>query len=248
MWSKEEIGQVIKESRLSAGLTQVQVAETLGRPQNTISAWEMGRAQPDANTLFELFQILGRSVDEAFGFRHQIKKSPLYSSEAEKLAQDYDGLDRHGKKAVRAVADVEKARCAEQAQAAPARESDETVYYITSWFYRPMSAGTGEQAGDEQPENLRLTKEPPRGTSYVAPISGDSMEPTYHDGDKLFVHACEEIEPGQIGVFYMDGKQWVKELGEGILISHNPAYPPRPMTEDIRCQGLVLGVCDDSYF
>lgn len=74
------------------------------------------------------------------------------------------------------------------------------------------------------------------------------MEPTYHDGDKLFIRACEEIEPGQIGVFYMDGKQWVKELGDGVLISHNPNYPPRPMTEDIRCQGLVLGVCDESYF
>lgn len=68
MWTKEEIGNVIKKSRLSAGLTQVQVAKALGRPQNTISAWEMGRAQPDANTLFELFQVLGADLNEAFGF------------------------------------------------------------------------------------------------------------------------------------------------------------------------------------
>ena len=146
------------------------------------------------------------------------------------------------------MADIEKSRCAEAAQTPPARKPNETVYYIMSWFYHPMSAGTGELAGDDQPENLRLIKEPPRGTSYVAPINGDSMEPTYHDGDKLFIHACQEIEPRQIGVFYMDGKQWVKELGDGELISHNPDYPSRPMTEDIRCQGLVLGVCDDSYF
>ena len=33
-----------------------------------------------------------------------------------------------------------------------------------------------------------------------------------------------------------------------MLISHNPGYAPRAMTEDIRCQGLVLGVCDESYF
>ena len=113
MWSKEEIGQVIKESRLSAGLTQVQVAEILGRPQNTISAWEMGRAQPDANTLFELFQVLGRSVDEAFGFSPSNKTAPLYSSEAMKLARDYDELDGHGRRIVRLVADEEKARCLE---------------------------------------------------------------------------------------------------------------------------------------
>ena len=30
-------------------------------------------------------------------------------------------------------------------------------------------------------------------------------------------------------------------------LSHNPKYPPRPMTDDVRCQGLVLGVCDESY-
>ena len=46
----------------------------------------------------------------------------------------------------------------------------------------------------------------------------------------------------------MDGQQWVKELGEGVLLSHNPDYEPRPMTEGIRCQGRVLGVCDDTYF
>ena len=66
--------------------------------------------------------------------------------------------------------------------------------------------------------------------------------------DLLFIHACEEIAVGQVGVFYMDGKQWVKELGAEVLLSHNPDYPPRTITEDIRCQGLVLGVCDKSYF
>ena len=36
----------------------------------------------------------------------------------------------------------------------------------------------------------------------------------------------------------------------GLLMppSHNPKYPPRPMTDDVRCQERVLGVCDESYF
>lgn len=247
--TKQEIGAILMRLREQSGKSREEVADLLGKSVKTVGHWETGYAQPDANTLFLLCTIYDADLNTSFGFPAVSRKNaPLYSSEAEKLARDYDSLDRHGKKAVRAVADVEIARCAELAQAAPARDTDETVYYITSWFYRPMSAGTGEQAGDEQPENLRLVKEPPPGTSYVAPINGDSMEPTYHSGDKLFIHACEEIEPGQIGVFYMDGQQWVKELGDGVLISHNPNYPPRPMTEDVRCQGLVLGVCDESYF
>lgn len=88
MWTKEEIGRVIKESRLDAGLTQKQVADALNRPQNTISAWEVGRAQPDANTLFMLFQVLGRSVDEAFGFSSGQKKEPPTISDEERLDQE----------------------------------------------------------------------------------------------------------------------------------------------------------------
>ena len=242
------IGMRIKESREARGLLQSQLAQMIGvKSAGVISNWEQDVSKPDANKMVRLCQALDISLSYLLDYYGK-ETAPLYSSEAMKLAKDYDSLDRHGRKVVRLVADEELARCAEAAQAAPAREPEETVYYITSWFYHPMSAGTGEQAEREQPESLRLVKEPPHGTSYVAPINGDSMEPTYHNGDRLFIHACEEIEPGQIGVFYMDGQQWVKELGDGVLISHNPDYPPRPMTEDIRCQGLVLGVCDDSYF
>lgn len=243
------IGSRLKESREKKGLLQSELAKMIGvKSAGVISNWEKDINKPNADKMVELCQVLGISLSYLLNYYGE-ENAPLYSSEAMKLAADYDTrMDDWGRKQVRSTADIEIARCAESAQSASARKTDETVYYITSWFYHPMSAGTGEQAGDEQPENLRLIKEPPRGTSYVAPIAGDSMEPTYHDGDRLFIHACEEIDPGQIGVFYMDGKQWVKELGEGVLISHNPNYPPRPMTEDIRCQGLVLGVCDESYF
>ena len=100
MWTKQEIGQVIKESRLSAGLTQKQVAEALERPQQTIASWESGKSQPDANTLFILFQVLGRSVDEAFGFSLKEKNSPGVAETApgeEKLINLYRELNEEGR-------------------------------------------------------------------------------------------------------------------------------------------------------
>lgn len=253
---REIIRSNLERYLAESGYTQKEFAEKLGVSKSSVTNWIKGKNSPDVELVAPICKLLNITINDfysdgpptKFEPQESKKNAPLYSSEAEKLARDYDALDDHGQRIVRLVVDEEKARCAELAQTAPAREPDETVYYITSWFYRPMSAGTGEQAGDDLPENLRLIKEPPRGTSYVAPIAGDSMEPTYHSGDKLFIHACGEIEPGQIGVFYMDGQQWVKELGDGVLLSHNPAYPPRPMTEDVRCQGLVLGVCDESYF
>ncbi len=101
--TKEEIGQIIKESRVSAGLTQLQVAKKLERPQQTIASWESGKSQPDANTLFELFQVLGRSVDEAFGFKDN---APPLSADALKVARDYECLQEWGKRFVKA--EIEK--------------------------------------------------------------------------------------------------------------------------------------------
>lgn len=186
----------------------------------------------------------------------------------------YRCLDDYGKEAVDNVLDVEykrvtAAKAAEtavtrwragkqeqltkflrqkrQARPVPPRE-EKVVRFTVPQYQEPMSAGYGDFIGTAYAENIELVKEPPRGTSFIAKIQGDSMEPTYHDGEWVFIHAQTEICVGQVGVFYMDGKEWIKELGEGELISHNPAYPPRPMAEDIRCQGLVLGICDDSYF
>lgn len=184
------------------------------------------------------------------------KATPALSEEALKIAEIYDTLDDKWKEIFHSlILDKAESQSKEKViryvvpsiQRSPELPQPPT-YYTASRYSHPMSAGLGEEAGDDGPEDFMLAKQPPRGTSYVAPVSGDSMEPTFHDGDELFVHACSEIVPGQIGVFLMDGKQWVKELGDGVLVSHNPKYAPIPMTEDIRCQGLVLGVCDPTYF
>jgi len=188
------------------------------------------------------------------------KEAPSLSDEALKLAQDYEtAMDAWGQKQVRSVADIEIARVkaeeakrAEKAKKQVCMEAAEEIEPVTTYnvphYSLPMSAGTGEEAGQEYPDDFILTKRPPRGTSYIAEVSGSSMEPTYHDGDLIFVYAATEIRTGQVGVFYMGGKQWIKELGDGVLISHNPTYDPIPIREDIRCQGLVLGVCDERYF
>lgn len=106
--TKEDISRIIKESRMMAGLTQAQVAERLGRPQATVAGWEVGRSQPDANTLFELFRVLGRSVDEAFGFT--VESFSVTARERAHL-EKYRTLDPYGKNAVDGLLETEYARC-----------------------------------------------------------------------------------------------------------------------------------------
>lgn len=237
----------LRDLKAKSNMSMREIAIKSGIPEPTLEKIFSGATKsPGVNTIQSLVHALGYTLNDIDSGSNK-KNAPPYSSEAMKLAKDYDGLDKHGQKIVRLVADEELARCTEQAQAISLQEPAEIIYTVPGYTL-PMSAGLGEPAGQEPPEDFALKKAPPRGTSYIARVHGRSMEPSFYDGELVFVHASEEIPAGQIGVFYMDGQQWVKELGEGELISHAPGYAPRPMTEDVRCQGLVLGVCDESYF
>lgn len=54
----------IKRIRENAGLTQAQVANTLGVRQSTVAMWENGENHPRADKLLLLADILGCTVDE----------------------------------------------------------------------------------------------------------------------------------------------------------------------------------------
>ena len=71
--TKEEIGKILKELRINAGKTQIQVADQIGRSQQVIGHWETGYSQPDANTLFTLCDLYHADIDEAFGLNKNAK-------------------------------------------------------------------------------------------------------------------------------------------------------------------------------
>lgn len=233
------------EMRKMSKMSLDELCEKSGVPKGTLTKITSGVTKaPSLETMRSLVYAMGytlKDLDEG------IEKSDTLSKDEKDHLKKYRLLDPYGKEAVDNILEIEHRRCA--APAPVEQPAAEKVIYIFPGYTSPMSAGTGQPAGDEYPENYRLVKEPPRRASFIAPVSGDSMEPTYNNGDLVFVRAQEEVEPGEIGVFWMDGQQWIKELGDGVLISHNPnpKYAPRPFTEDIRCQGLVLGVCDESY-
>lgn len=234
------------EMRKQSGMSLDELCEKSGIPKGTLSKITSGVTKsPSLDTMKTLVYAMGYTLKD---LDDGIENSDTLSKEERSHIKRYRSLDPYGKEAVDGILDVEWRRCreAEEAQSTPPEER-KVVRFSIPGFSLPMSAGTGEEAGQEHPENYTLVKEPPRGTSYIARVSGRSMEPTYHNGDLVFVHACEKIPVGEIGAFFMDGQQWIKELGDGVLISHNPKFDPRPFTEDVRCQGLVLGVCDKSY-
>lgn len=255
----------IKEARKNKGITQAELGALIGVAKTTIAGYEKN-SEPTAAQLGEIADVL--DVDITFLLQDEIKRRHDLQAtihEMEHLIKKYRLLDHEWQEAVDSVLDIgyrqyEK-RLEEERDAAILREQREqteaaeeiepkTVFFLVPGFVSAASAGLGQPAENEYAENFKLTREPPYGTSYIIRVSGDSMEPTYHHGERVFVHAQHEIPVGKIGIFFMDGQQWIKELGNGVLLSHNqdPEYAPRPMTDDVVCQGLVLGVCDDSYF
>ena len=92
----------------------------------------------------------------------------------------------------------------------------------------------------------------PEDTTFGVRISGDSMEPEFHDGQIAWVLQQESVANGEIGIFALNGEAYIKKLQndtDGIfLISLNEKYSPIKVSENDRLDifGKVLGKSDAS--
>ena len=107
-----------------------------------------------------------------------------------------------------------------------------------------VTCGITESFADvrEEPQ-FRINYAPLNDCDAAFPVYGDSMEPDYLNGDILLVQSTPTIEVGEVGVFTLNGDGYVKELGEGELLSRNPEYDPIPIHESdsLQCWGRVIG-------
>ena len=110
-------------------------------------------------------------------------------------------------------------------------------------YLLPVSAGNGNPALEETGEEIDIKKTPAaERADYVLRISGDSMEPEYHDGQLILVQRTPAVDVGELGIFYMDGRVYFKRLGVRELISLNPEVPNVPLAgAEVITEGRVLG-------
>lgn len=204
---------------------------------------------PENRTTYRIWELTTEITPAA----HKPKKFAPNEAEAAKLAQDFQKLDSWGKKQVRAVVNNELARCTAEHRKrvkATAEIVGDMVGAIIPFrrSYQPASAGTGIYLGPDEFETIYVQENPlTRKASFGVPVSGDSMEPDYHDGDVLLVERADDIKIGEVGVFTIDGDGYVKQRGDGELISLNPAYDPIQMSERIRCNGRVIGILKPAW-
>ena len=75
----------LKSIRLTRGLEQRQVAESIGVTASTYSRYESGEREPDIPTLIRIADYFGLSLDEVVG-RSNIPSVPIWIGNAQKRA------------------------------------------------------------------------------------------------------------------------------------------------------------------
>ena len=229
----KKIGERLKEARLAQHLNQEELAERIGAKYRSISTWENGTAKPDCLTIIRICEVLKITPNHLLGYNATIDAPSLNEWN---ILHKYRAIDKIGKDAVTAVIDAEYKRVAKPKKARLLR---------LDFYNYPASAGIGNFLEEDAPDDI-LVKDSIEAeqADYVIPISGNSMEPTFHDGDKVFVEKVDAVNVGDIGIFVVNGDVFIKELGDKCLISHNKEYKPIKLRSDdsIYCCGRVLGV------
>lgn len=125
--------------------------------------------------------------------------------------------------------------------------------YITDYVEGLVAAGHGTFQEDNLHMEVRLRAEDvPEDYDTIAKVAGDSMEPMIEDNDLLFIRGTNQLDINDIGIFQINGKNFVKKLkrdynGGWYLQSLNNSYEEIHLTEndDIRTIGEVVSVYRD---
>ena len=182
------------------------------------------------------------------------KSSPIVTLTADEqdLLDIYNSLSPKSQGRLRERAEV-LAELEAPAVNEPEPEEDKEIETIfIEYSTLRVSAGTGEPLIDDtypkfiEVKRSELTEE----ANFAVQISGNSMLPHYKNNDIVLVRSQPEVAVGEIGIFTIDGEEYIKERGENKLISLNPEYDDIYFKEgqDIRCKGLVIGTLEEDDF
>lgn len=245
------IGDTLKRLRTKKGLTSEELCSKIGIKGGSYRNYERNDRKPDYDTLVKLADFYGVSTDYLLGrptaqpptdALERLFTEKSFSTLEEELLRKYMELPHEARQAVvRFINDATAKALQRKNGTAPQK------LLVMKRSLHKVSAGTGYDLNDSDAWETVTVKDTDdsRKADFLLEIEGDSMETTFHDGETVCVQQTPCVEVGEIGVFWVDGCGYIKELGNGCLISHNSSYDPIPLqgTEN-RCIGRVLGTAD----
>lgn len=241
------MGLRIKQKRTEKNITQDDLAKNLGLNKSTIQRYETGKIKAVKLPVIEAMARM-LHVNPAWLIGKSEEETPSYSvhldSKSQELLNNYNKLNDLGQHEVRK-------RAAELTEI-PRYLKDEPESKIITLdidsFEMPASAGTGMFLSDEYKEVIQVKDcYEARTADFVIPIAGDSMEPLYSDGDRVFVKSMPMVEVGEVGIFVINGDAYIKKRGRDRLISLNRKRKDIIFGEGdtIVCLGKVIGKVEE---
>lgn len=241
------IGNKIKELRKSHNLTLEELADILNKEypdtinfnKGKISKWENDREEPRLSSV----KILADYFDVPLDYFNGID---IDQAEILTIFNQLDE-DRQAN-----VVDYATALLNEQVsmKSTTVLEKYRTDDYIIDYVEGLVAAGHGTFQEDNLHMEVRLRAEDvPENYDTIAKVAGDSMEPLIEDNDLLFIKVTSQVDINSIGIFQINGKNFVKKLkrdydGSWYLQSLNSGYEEIHLSEndDIRTIGEVVDI------
>lgn len=249
-------------------ITQKELAAAIGISPSTLTDYIKLRSAPSFGVIQKMadyFGIKKSDIDTTF---KEIKPTPAPQSPTDELTEAITGkvvqLDTPRKKVVLEVAteQLEEQQALEQAalqaQLLPETTVNEKVVPISDYVARETkpvpgeaSAGTGVWAQDADHEHSFRVDDIPDDADYdtIAKVKGNSMLPIMADGDYLFIKLTSSVDANTIGIFQVDGENYVKKLRytqdyRFYLESLNPDFDDIYFHEDsdIRTIGEIVDI------
>lgn len=241
-------GKRITQLREEKGYTtRKKFAEKLSLPETTLRNYETDAREPGHTFLKQMSDFFNVSTDYLLGLteeREKYSSHQLKSSEMEHI-EKYRSLDASGKKHIDYELDRECARMAElndKDNRISTLEKELIPKRILAYHGKIAAAGQSCGFNDIAAGTIECPlTEISQNADYAIGVNGDSMEPTYRDGDIVYVKKATHLDIGDIGIFQKDNGIYIKEVGENGLISHNQKYKPMVNGGAVICLGKVLG-------
>lgn len=240
-----DIGLKLKQRRQEMNVSVDELAQKLNVSRTTIYRYEKGEiSKMPTETLEKIARILNTTPAYFMGWSDKPEvKSNILSI--------YNQLEQPRQEK---VIDFAQEQLDEQNNNVTPHAADtayEDAERITDYVEGLVAAGHGAYQEDNlHMEVSLLADEVPDSYDTIAKVAGDSMEPLIHDNDLLFIEASSQVDPNDIGIFQVNGKNFVKKFkrdydGTYYLQSLNGAnYPDIYLNEDdeIRTIGRVVDI------
>ena len=232
-------GDLIRRQRKAKKMNQEELGALVQVGKNAVGAWEAGRSRPDVGSVPVICEALDLSLEEFFGIpdrKSEANSDGITTEERKILLHRYSALNPYNRQVI--LRQMSVLREMQEDQNRPRK--------VIRLFRNDLavSAGPGEVLEAARGEEVYLfANEVSESADEIIRVNGNSMEPTYSDGDYVLVRHAAAVRPGEIGVFIFGDTGYIKEYQKDGLHSHNPAYKTMIFTggEVVRCIGRVLG-------